>query len=427
MNWKKTDNLTDYGVRAIAEIKKIPLGDSNEEYQIYRIPLNLLKYNSNNGRIFMEVNRLKVANEIDLVSLEQTDVDEFNKEIEKLIWDTTPDKNEATLRDIEKYTQLESGVILSDGTVIDGNRRFTCLRRLHEMHPLDERFDSFNAAIIFTDDSTISKKDIKRFELRVQFGRDEKVDYKAVNFAMSIYQEIKSGEFTIKEIADSVNKSVSDITKMYNTCKLIEDFLEYTNQSGQLYIAEELNIYWPLEPLGAYLNGEGSKLSEVEKIRRKHLFYDYLLSIDIPLPTQEFRDNLIKKIFKDQVLWSELATTYENESGPIVNDQILQNKDTPEEFVERVKRFRKTEDSEKILSTYRKKVEKKNMETMANAPVKISEEALERLRQINIEPLIAATSSAADANLKKIKNMLDEATQMIGDLQEKIVAKLECK
>ena len=80
---------------------------------------------------------------------------------------------------------------------------------------------------------------------------------------MSLYQEIKNGTFSIQEIAENVNKKPSDITKIVQTCELVEDFLEYLGRPGQLYVAEELNIYWPLEPLASYLNNGGFSIFKI--------------------------------------------------------------------------------------------------------------------------------------------------------------------
>lgn len=423
MNWTKDDNLATYGIVMTPQTKKIPLGNKNEEYQIYKIPLEKLKYNSNNGRIFMEINRLK--SDVDIKSLEDNDVEEYNNEIENLIWESSEDRNKDTKEDIRRYTQLEAGVILSDGTVIDGNRRFTCLRKLHKEEPDNPNFKYFNAAILFMDDSQISRKDIKSYELRVQFGKDEQVDYKPVNFAMSIYQEIKTGTFTIQEIADNVRKRPNEIVSIVQTCELVEEFLEYIKQAKQLSIAEELNIFWPLQNLASYLNRDGNNLSELEIIRRKHLYFDYLLTIDIALPTQEFRDNLLKKIFKDQALLRELSTEYSSNYGADVKNTLIDSEIPASDFVDAVKQYRTTENASNIKASYKKAVDKKNMETMVNAPVQLSDEVLERTKKINIDPFIVANSSTADDKLRKVKQKLSETKCIIEDLIKRIDEKIE--
>ena len=427
MAWKMNEDLGKHGLILTANTIKLPLGKTNNVYQVYRIPLGLLKYNSNNGRIFMEINKLRSDGDVNLAELELSDVEEYNNEIESLIWNSDVERNEVTKNDIERWTQQTPGVVLSDGTVVDGNRRFTCLRRLHAEHPDDERFCYFDAAILFMEDGMISRKDLKSYELRVQFGKDEKVGYRPVNFAMSIYNEIKSGEFTIQEVSEFVKQTPSKIAQMVRTCELIEEFLDYIKHKGDLSVAEGLNIYWPMEPLASYMNGEGNKLSEMEKLRRKHLFFDYLLTVDIALPTQEFRDNLIKKIFKDEVLWNELASKYEEKAGEKVHTAIIQNlaESSSSDFIEKVKDFKKSDTAKVITHDYKAVVEKKNMATLANAPVQISEDIVGRIDQINIEPFIKATSVTADEKLKQVKRNLDEAKSKIEGLLAKVNRKLD--
>lgn len=422
--WSKNDDLSNYGIKYTAQTKPIPLGNTTHEAQVFEIPLDKLRYNSNNGRIFMEVNKLKTTSSIDLKQLESSDVDEFNKEFEKLIWESEKDKNEYTKNNIKQFGQLEVGVVLSDGVVVDGNRRFTCLRKLHEEYPLDERFAYFKAAILFTEDDKISKKDIKKYEFQVQFGRDKEVDYKAVNFAMSIYQEVKSGEFTIAEIAEDVHKKPSDITKIIHTCELIEEFLKYINQEGQLYIAEELKIYFPLEPLGSYLSNAGNKLSIVEIEKRKQMFFDLLIGIDVALPTQEFRDNLIGKIYKSQKHFTNLDNTYQEKYKEIIYDSLVNNTSTPEDFVAQVQSFKTTKESEEIKNAYKEEVKAAEMELMVDQPIKLCKEMIEILKNIDITSFLNSTSSTADDKLREIKKYLDEGNLRIDELNSKICEKL---
>ena len=426
MTWRNDGNLSQHGILITSDTKKIPLGKTNNDYFIFKIPLNKLKYNSSNGRIFMEMAKLKTNGDIDIKSLEENNPSQFNDEIEKLIWETSIEKNNITLKDIERNTQLESGVVLDDGTVIDGNRRFTCLRRLNKEFPDNIEYKYFKAAIIFRDGVNILPKDIKRYELKVQFGRDEKVDYKAVNFAMSIYQEVLNKTFTIQEIAENVNKKTSEIVKIVQTSELVDEFLSYTGRQKQYYVAEELNIYWPLEPLASYLFGaEGSKLTEIELKKRKFLYFDFLVSIDAALPTQEFRDNLIKKIFKDTVLCEELITEYHDNEGEQINKKLIKNKQNPEDFVKTVRQFRKNDETAaSLLKRYKNKIDKKNLQNQVNAPVELCQEILDRLAQINIKPFLSATSKQADQKLKEILVKLTNSKELIEQINEEINKKL---
>lgn len=425
MSWSKKDDLSKYGIELTNNVKKLKLGNKLEDYQVYKIPLEKLRYNAKNGRIFMELNSLVVKEKLDINELEKNNVEEFNNEIETLIWESDVEKNEKTLANIEELGQLEEGVVLENGVVIDGNRRFTCLRKLHKIHPKDERFNFFTAAIVFRDENHISEKDIKRFELNVQFGQDEKADYRPINFNMSIYQLVSKEGWTPQLIAESTNKSLSEITKIIRTCKLVEDFLKHTQQEGQLYVAEKLNIYWPLEALGTYLNNKGSRLGDVEQERRKRLFFDYLIACPVTTPTQEFRENLINKIFSDSGLTNELINEYEGDDAKKVYKQLIDKDSTPEDFVENVQKFQKTETAKHINKTYKRKVDKKNLQNQANAPVELSDDVLNYVNQINIDPWIRSTSDLSDDKLRKIRASLSEAREKINDIINKIEEKIK--
>ena len=422
--WSKNDDLTSLGIKYTPQTKTIVLGNKIHEVQVFEIPLEKLRYNSNNGRIFMEVNKLRTTSSVDLKELESSDVDEFNKEFEQLIWESEPEKNDVTMESVKNFGQLEVGVVLSDGVVIDGNRRFTCLRKLHEKYPTDEKFAFFKAAILFKDEDKISQKEIKKYELQVQFGRDKEVGYKAVNFAMSIYQEVKSEEFTIPEIAEDVKKKPAEITKIIHTCELIENFLKYIHQEGQLYIIEELKLYFPLEPLGSYIKNIGAKLSPIEIEKRKQMFFDYLIGIDVALPTQEFRDNLIGKIFKSQKHFTILDNAYQEKNKKIVFDNLINKTLSPEEFVSSVQNFKTTDASTDIKNRYKEEVKAVEMELLVDQPIKLCKEMIEILKNIDITSFLDSTATTADDKLREIKKYLDEGSLLIGDLNKKICDKL---
>ena len=60
---------------------------------------------------------------------------------------TDKEKFIGTKNNIEQFSQLEPGVVLTDGRVIDGNRRFTCLRVLHRETGKQE-YNYFEAVIL---------------------------------------------------------------------------------------------------------------------------------------------------------------------------------------------------------------------------------------------------------------------------------------
>lgn len=131
------------GVALTGLSRKITIGGTTEAYPVYRVPLELLYYNDQNDRIATWINQYRNENGGEpLSSLERAT---YNAMIERFIIQSNPQAIERTQNNIALIQQREPGVVLSDGRVIDGNRRFTCLRRLSQK---DERFGTFETVIL---------------------------------------------------------------------------------------------------------------------------------------------------------------------------------------------------------------------------------------------------------------------------------------
>ena len=190
--------------RKIASILK-KYNDGQVNGSVFRIPLNLLKYNIQNGRIatfcVQNMNLVTNLNEIEIKNAIKNDIISSNKI-----------SHEKTKNSIKLYGQEEPGIILLDGTVIDGNRRFTCLLELNEENPNDENFKYFNAFILKGD---VDAKTIKELELNVQLGKDEKVDYNLMDRYMDVYNVVKlQRKMTAEEYAKSSNKTKKEIEEI---------------------------------------------------------------------------------------------------------------------------------------------------------------------------------------------------------------------
>ncbi|HAR58300.1 MAG TPA: hypothetical protein DCR62_06105 [Acholeplasmatales bacterium] len=422
MDLNQNGNLQDWGIERTSKQKTIPWKEETEEYDVYKIPLDILAYNLRNGRMFMEVKKFESEEKISLAQLKEDDIENYNNEVENLIWSTNEEKNEHTKNDIAKYGQIEPGVVLDDGTVIDGNRRFTCLRRLHREFPNEEKYKYFLAAIIKVDGQKITKKLLKEYELRVQFGSDEKVGYNTINMNMSIYELIEKNEskdFDYTTVAELVNKSVADINKICKTCRLVEEFLIYIGKEGEYQIAETKNIYWPLEPLVTYFNNDGRNLTLLEKEERKNLFFDYLLTLDVPLPTQNLRDGLIKKIFKNQSETNDLINKHKNIIGDKIQD-VIETSTTTEEFLENINALKQSESANEDKKIYEDKLNKISTKSQLDLPIKECQRALETLQGVNVKPLVQASSTIADKKIKEINDKLTEIIRAVESIKLEI-------
>ena len=172
--------------------KKLTLNGKTKAYQVYRVRLDLLYYNDQNDRIATWISQYKSEhgeNAFRTLTMQQ-----YNDVIEKFIVQSNPTSIEKTKNNIELVNQREPGVVLSDGRIVDGNRRFTCLRQLSEENSDFRWFETVILNVHMTD----SKKEIKMLELAIQHGEEKKVDYNPIDRLVGVYQDIvKKGLLTI--------------------------------------------------------------------------------------------------------------------------------------------------------------------------------------------------------------------------------------
>ena len=122
---------------------KIVIDGKPEMYPVYSIKLEFLRYNVQNDRIASWISRYKA--EHGEGAFNELDVAACNDIIEGFIVDSNKDAIEKTQRSIALRSQERPGVVLADGLIVDGNRRFTCLRRLAAENP---SFGWFEAVIL---------------------------------------------------------------------------------------------------------------------------------------------------------------------------------------------------------------------------------------------------------------------------------------
>lgn len=237
--------------------RKLTLKGETRIFDVYRIPLEHLVYNRRNGRIISWMNRVESEGE-DVSTL---DKDEYNDKVEEMIIESNKGALEKTKANIKNFGQRVPGVVLNDGTIVDGNRRFTCLRHLRRDHGMDVFFE----AIILDPKEGLSDIDIKRLELNLQHGEERPVDYNPIDNLVDVYNDIVVNEyFTEQEYALNTNKKLPEVKKMVEKAKLMVEYLEFINAGGKFYLARELELDGPLQEMVGILKNEKD---EAERIR----------------------------------------------------------------------------------------------------------------------------------------------------------------
>lgn len=218
--------------------RKLTIGGTTKAYSVYRVRIDHLYYNDQNDRIATWITQYK--NDIGNVSFSELSKDEYNKIIEKFIIDSNPSAIEKTKNNIALVNQREPGVVLSDGRIIDGNRRYTCLRLLHEEDSSVEYFET----VILDESAKNGQKQIKMLELAIQHGEEQRVDYNLIDMAIGAYHDIIETELlTIEEYSSSTNEPINEVRRRLATAQLIIEFLEFMNVPKQYHIAREMQVY----------------------------------------------------------------------------------------------------------------------------------------------------------------------------------------
>ena len=228
--------------------KKLNVDGTTATYPVYRIRLDQLRYNTQNDRIATWVSEYQ--EEHGEGSLDSLDTEELNEIIEGYVVSSDPEKLNATKKSIREDEQQEPGVVLSSGIVIDGNRRFTCLRQLARDN---DKFNWFEA-VILPDEIGQDRCAIKCLELAQQFGREERVGYDPVDRLVGVYRSLIDPETRIEGLsperyARSAGMEIASLNSMMARANLMVEFLEFIGAPKHFSLARSLKVDGPLGDL----------------------------------------------------------------------------------------------------------------------------------------------------------------------------------
>ncbi len=249
--------------------KKLSYKGEVSEFKVYRVPIDLLYFNDENGRIATFMSQYE--NDNPGRDIKELPLDDYNELIGNYIKKSnTAETFEKTLNDISRKGQLEAGVILDDGRVIDGNRRFTCLRELYKMTS-DSKYYYFECVILKSPKNENDRKELRTLELNIQFGEDEKVTYSAIDRLVSIYNDLLGPKkiYNKDEYERKFNFKKSELNKLIEKTKIMIDYLEFIDKRMMFYIARDYKIDGPIQELVTIK----TKLNQAEWDEIKPAFY----------------------------------------------------------------------------------------------------------------------------------------------------------
>ncbi len=259
------------------------IGGENQDCPIYEVRVDKLHFNVQNGRIATFISRYQAEHPEGLPQ-NQTELDNL---IADMIEADNPKHLKTTMLDIKNKGQQQSAIILTNGVVIDGNRRFTCLRKLSAA----ENTLRMLRCCVFPD--TYDENAIKGLELEIQLGEDTKQEYDAISRLVDIDRWVNDGRMTAEEYAKHANMKQSKMKNCLAQIDMLKDFLEFCEAPGAFHIAQDLKLQGPIESL---TNGLVKVKNKDKREEIKNAVFVNLMCQtfgDATRGVREFIDNLI--------------------------------------------------------------------------------------------------------------------------------------
>lgn len=392
----------------------------------YEIPMDLIIYNVENGRIASLVKSYEREH-----SSLNPEKDEDSKQIAQFLYDSNDIANKKTKRNIVANGQLETGIITCDGVLVDGNRRVSLMRQILSDSSFSTseraRCEKFRAIVLPED---ADKKEILRLETTFQMGADEKVGYNAIEKYLHA-QDLADQGFSTSDISEFMNlDGATEVTKLLEIKQLIDEYLEYFGLDG-LYTRLPKGFEDDLQKLNTAIrkikNGSinwipTTSLTEVEN-DLKCISFDYIrLNAKSPdgFESRSIASTSNANFLVNEDIWNQFVKSWQDATNDIT--------ETPIEVV--LSEATTTNESSRLLEArdneWRTNVKDNLMEAFNDAqttlnnkkekekPGVLFKRALNALQQIDLESLGAA------ADKSDILKYIDQVKMICDNVSTKV-------
>ena len=390
--------------------EKLFINGEAKSYPIYEIPLELLYYNDKNDRIATWISKYKSENS---EGLNITDRENYNNIIQEFIIESNPDSIKKTKNNIGLVGQLKSGIVLNDGRIIDGNRRFTCLRQLNKENPLK---NGYFRAVILNFDLKNNEKQIKTLELLVQIGEDKKISYNPIDRLVGIYNDLINEEtklFNVEEYSKITNEDVPKIREYIKYANLMVDYLDWINAPLQFHIARDNDIEGSLHEIERFVK-KAKTDEEADNI--KQVLFNMLLikpENDISKYIRKTGENIISSKYANQFIDEQLEIIQSVQS-------ILLNPDY--QYIDKKKLINIVRSNNNIKGDIEKSrtllIEKNKRERIINEPVELVNKSIEVIESIDtniLKKLSASQLEDVKYSLSRLEDLLNTIRSSIED------------
>jgi len=206
-------------------VERVTLDGKVEWIKAYSIPTNKLYYNIRNGRFAAELRAKEKELKRSLDPHKPVDA----LLIQKLLLEQNAEETEILKEDIVRHGQVDPGIIISDGAIINANRRMAVITWLFgETH--DPKWEYLKVAIL---PPTVTEKDLWRIEAGLQFAKDFRLEYGPINELLKLREGVNCG-LKPEDISVSLlgRYTPGKVRSRLEVLKLIDSYLESISRSS---------------------------------------------------------------------------------------------------------------------------------------------------------------------------------------------------
>ena len=214
----------------------------NREEKVYHVPLDLLRYRKENGRISAAVK----THELLVGTLDPRD-DSAQKQLGKFLREMGPDKTDDLKRLLQADGQREPGIATADGFLVNGNRRKLALTELGNEHPGNDQFTTMKVVILpgkQDPGGPPTLREIEQIENRYQLQDEGKAEYSGFDAALSMRDKEKMGYTLEEQLRDDPKYKNMDKKKfdtevkkrrdeVFEPLRLVDEYLQAIGRPGE--------------------------------------------------------------------------------------------------------------------------------------------------------------------------------------------------
>ncbi len=244
---------------------------NNVERPIEVVPIDLLRYRKDNGRIASDVmNHERLNGHLDEKDKEAQEV------LRRFLKEKDPEKTHTLIKSIEHAGQNEPAIITCDGFLINGNRRKMALEDLRKDNPGKPEYESMKVVILpglGDEGGPPTLLEIERLENRYQLQSEGKAEYYGFDRALSIKRKIELGFRLAEQLSDDPRYAKATQQELDRAVKKWERDYLYPLACAERYLAhlDREELYEAISSGGSDKEGRWQAFIDYSKFYHNYL------------------------------------------------------------------------------------------------------------------------------------------------------------